>query len=50
VPHQNGYWLASLVLLCLATIALGGYLSSLNHLDRLAHRRQETLIAELCRA
>ena len=50
VPHENGYWLAGLILLCFAAITFLVYVAALDRLDRLALRRQETLLSELCRA
>jgi ABC-2 type transport system permease protein len=44
------FWIATVVLLALAAITLTAYRMILNRMDGLALARQETLVAELCRA
>jgi len=48
--HYGNFWIATLILLVLAGVSLTAYLMILNRMDGLALERQETLIAELCRA
>jgi len=48
--HYGEVWIASGILLMLALISLSTYAIILNHIDRLALARRETLVAELCRA
>ena len=48
--HYGNFWIATLILLALAGISLTAYGMILNRMDGLALERQETLIAELCRA
>ena len=43
-------WVANLILLLLAVIALYAYRAVLRHIDRVAREHQEMLVAELCRA
>ena len=43
-------WIATLVFLVLAAISIPVYLFVLRRLDSIAIQRQETLVAELCRA
>jgi ABC-2 type transport system permease protein len=49
-PQHGGYWMATLILLLLAAVALAGYFAVLSRVDRIALSRRETLISELCRA
>ena len=46
----GNFWIATVVLLALAAITLTAYRMILNRMDDLALERQETLVAELCRA
>jgi ABC-2 type transport system permease protein len=46
----GNFWIATLILLVLAGISLTAYSMILNRMDDLALERQETLVAELCRA
>jgi ABC-2 type transport system permease protein len=48
--YLGNYWIATAILLALAAISLTAYRMILNRMDGLALERQETLIAELCRA
>ena len=48
--HYGNFWIATLILLALAGVSLTAYGMILNRMDGLALERQETLIAELCRA
>jgi ABC-2 type transport system permease protein len=51
IARQYGnFWIATVVLLALAGISLTAYGMILNRMDGLALERQETLVAELCRA
>jgi ABC-2 type transport system permease protein len=43
-------WLAAVIFLVLAVIAMVSYVLVLNRIDAIALRRRETMIAELCRA
>jgi ABC-2 type transport system permease protein len=43
-------WVANLILLLLAVIAFYVYRAVLRHIDRVAQKHQEMLVAELCRA
>ena len=47
--HQ-GYWLSGLIFLVLAVLAFACYTLVLQRVDRVALKRREVLIAELCRA
>ncbi len=46
----NNLWIAVLLFLILAAISIPIYVVVLNRLDGIAQQRQETLLAELCRA
>jgi ABC-2 type transport system permease protein len=46
----GSFWIATVILLGLAGITLTAYRMILNRIDGLALERQETLVAELCRA
>jgi len=46
----RNFWIATVVLLILSAISLTAYRMILNRVDALALERQETLVAELCRA
>jgi ABC-2 type transport system permease protein len=46
----NDLWIAVLLFLILAAISIPIYVVVLNRLDGIAQQRQETLLAELCRA
>ena len=46
----NNLWIAVLLFLLLAAISIPIYVVVLNRLDGIAQQRQETLLAELCRA
>jgi ABC-2 type transport system permease protein len=46
----NNLWIAVLLFLLLAAISIPIYVLVLNRLDGIAQQRQETLLAELCRA
>jgi ABC-2 type transport system permease protein len=48
--RYGSYWLGGVIFVVLAALALAGYALSLNLVDRMALKRQETLIGELCRA
>jgi ABC-2 type transport system permease protein len=48
--YYRTYWIATAILLGLAGISLTAYRMILNRIDALALERQETLLAELCRA
>jgi len=48
--HYGNFWIATVILLALAAISLSIYRMILNRIDGLALQRQETLLAELCRA
>jgi ABC-2 type transport system permease protein len=48
--HYGSFWIATAILLVLAVISLSTYWMILNRIDRVALARQETLVAELCRA
>ena len=48
--HYGNSWIANLILLLLAVIALYAYRAVLRHIDRVAQEHQEMLVAELCRA
>ncbi len=48
--HYGNFWIATLILLILAGISLTVYRVVLSRMDRVAQARQETLVAELCRA
>jgi len=48
--YYGDYWIATVTLLALAGISLTAYKMILNRMDGLALERQETLVAELCRA
>jgi len=48
--HYGNFWIATVILLALAGISLAAYRMILNRMDGLALERQETLVAELCRA
>ena len=51
IAHYYGnFWIAAAVFLVLAVITLPIYGMTLQHMDRLALARRETLVAELCRA
>jgi hypothetical protein len=43
-------WIATVILLLLSGVTLTAYRMILNRMDALALERQETLVAELCRA
>ena len=43
-------WLAAVIFLALAAIALAVYFLVLNRIDAIALKRREVMIAELCRA
>ena len=47
--YQN-LWIATLLFLVFAAIAIPIYVSALNRIDGIALQRRETLLAELCRA
>jgi ABC-2 type transport system permease protein len=46
----GAYWIAAAIFLALAGISFTAYRMILNRMDALAMERQETLLAELCRA
>jgi ABC-2 type transport system permease protein len=46
----GSYWIAAAIFLALSGISLVAYRMILNRMDGLARERQETLLAELCRA
>ena len=48
--HYGNFWIATLILLMLAGISLTGYRIVLDRMDSLALERQDTVVAELCRA
>jgi ABC-2 type transport system permease protein len=48
--QQHSYWLSGLIFLVLAVIAFVAYALVLRRVDRVALKRQEVLMAELCRA
>jgi len=48
--HYGNFWIAAIILLALAAVSLSVYKTVLNRMDALALQRQETLVAELCRA
>ena len=48
--HYGRIWIATIIFLVLAAAALGGYLTMLNHVDKIAISRRENLITEICRA
>ncbi|MGA2690274.1 MAG: hypothetical protein ABSE85_19610, partial [Candidatus Korobacteraceae bacterium] len=48
--HYGNSWVADLILLLLAVIALYAYREVLRHIDHVAREHQEMLVAELCRA
>jgi len=48
--HNGNFWIATAILLALAGVSLTAYKLILNRMDGLALDRQETLLAELCRA
>ncbi len=46
----GNYWIASAIFLGLSALSFGAYWMILHRMDGLARERQETLLAELCRA
>ncbi len=48
--HYGNFWIATIILLLLASISISAYWMILSRIDGVALARRETLVAELCRA